>query len=184
MEELLDWLNEWEKLMDEKSKKLDEAKRKMNIIDHGWKKIDIPEWLEEWSTLTDYETIKKAIKENKVYNIDRLFWNDGKLLGHDGYYIQLGDGKEIGPFFNISKDGVEYRIQFKFDWERCILLLTCHDFNKYIVEPVHAQVTITFDQLFGVNPGVVQALVLAHVIRLIETIDRLKNDGKKDNRDC
>ena len=131
--------------------------------------------------------IREAIEKNKVYNIDRLFWNGGKLFGYDTYYETLlgciGDCDEkIGPFIKVMRNGEEYEILLKFDWERCFLSLTCKSFNPYIIEPVYAKVTVLFEQLFGVKDVVVKTLIDTEIEKLINTIERLRNDGKKDNR--
>ena len=186
-DELIGRLRRINEHLDAQNKMLDEAKWKMNIIDHGWKKIEKPEWLEEWSTLMDYETIKKAIKENKVYDIDRLFWNGGKLFGYDTYYEILlgclGDCDEkIGPFIKVMRNGEEYEILLKFDWEKCFLSLTCKSFNPYIFEPVGAEATVLFDTLFGVKDSVVKTLIDTEIEILLTNIEQLRNDGKKDNR--
>lgn len=131
--------------------------------------------------------IMEAIERNKVYNIDRLFWNGGKLFGYDTYYETLlgciGDCDEkIGPFIKVMRNGEEYEILLKFDWEKCFLSLTCNSFNPYIIEPVGAKATVLFDTLFGVEDSVVKLLIDTEIEKLINTIERLRNDGKKDNR--
>ena len=138
------------------------------------------EVMEEWRAKWQDATIKNAMKENKVYDIDRLFWNDGKLFGYDTTQSRIGPWS----IAKIEKGGHDYTIKFKFDWGRCELTLACDDFNAIIAEPIRAQVRIGFDMLFGVNPGVVKVLIKTEVERLIKEIERLKNDGKKDNRDC
>ena len=138
------------------------------------------EVMEEWRAKWQDATIKNAMKENKVYDIDRLFWNDGKLFGYDTTQSRIGPWS----IAKIEKGGHDYTIKFKFDWGRCELTLACDDFNAIIAEPIRAQVRIGFDMLFGVNPGVVKIMIKTEVERLIKEIERLKNDGKKDNRDC
>lgn len=232
------------KNIETQNEKLDEAKRKMDIIDHGWKwkKIDqpewfdneelmsvfsdewkermkqgkftlseeeaeIPDWLNGWKIKMDYwdnlkytgdtdcsnmtlkemsklfdekikewnfELIKKAEKEDKIYDIDRLFWDGGKLFGYDTRQSRIGPWS----FAKVEKDGCDYTIKFKFDWERCELILACDDFNATIAEPIRAQARIGFDMLFGVNPSVVKIMIKTEVERLIKEIERLKNDGK------
>ena len=59
--------------------------------------------------------IRNAIEENKVYDIDRLFWNGGKLFGYDTYYETLfgciGDCDEkIGPYIKATHNNEEYEI--------------------------------------------------------------------------
>lgn len=143
--------------------------------------------MDEWRIFWEYSTIKTAMKENKVYDIDRLFWNGGKLFGYDTYYNILlggicGCDEKIGPFIKVMRNGEEYEILLKFDWKKCFLSLTCNSFNPYIIEPVGAKATVLFDTLFGVKDSVVKTLMDAEIERLINTIERLRNDGKKDNR--
>lgn len=156
------------------------------------------EVMEEWRAKWQDATIKNAMEENKVYDIDRLFWNDGKLFGYDTYYIEFKnpDGelvKKFGPFTKIKRkvdsnkfmgltNEREYEVKFTFDWNLCALSLTCNSYNPYICEPVGAKETITFDTLFGVKPEVVKDLIDFEIYRLIKEIDKLINDGKKDNR--
>lgn len=147
------------------------------------KREELPDWLADWQARLDYIIIKNAQKQGKIYDIDRLFWNDGKLFGCDTFYKEIG-GFELGPYFSILKDDEEYDIEFHFDWERYILELSCRDFNPYIAEPVFARVSIAFEQLFGVNPGVAKVLIRTNAERLIKEIEILKNNDKKGNRDC
>ena len=167
---------------------------------------DIEKVLSEWHELLhkkwNYEIINQAREEGKVYDIDRLFWNDGKLFGYDTYYIDFrnSDGellKKFGPFTKIKRKVVsnsskfmgltieqeqEYEIKFNFDWNLCALSLTCNSYNPYIYEPVEVKKTITFDVLFGIKPEMVKDLIETEIDGLIKKIDRLINDGKKDNR--
>ena len=197
-EELIDRLRRINEHMNEQNKILDKANRKMNIIDHGWKKIDKPGWLEELRALAEYDTIKKTTKENRVYDIDRLFWNEGKLFGYDTHYIDYttrnGQKIKVGPCIEVKRkvnsdkliglvNEREYGIRFTFDWLACTLTLLCCAFNPYICEPVGTTRVITFDTLFGIKPELVKDLVETEIDCIIKEIDRLINDGKKDNRD-
>ena len=77
----------------------------------------IGEVMDEWKNLLDFETIKKAKKEGKIYGIDRLFWDGGKLFGYDTYFKNHTDydgvTKEIGPFTKIKTDNKEYEVLFR-----------------------------------------------------------------------
>ena len=230
------------KNIETQNEKLDEAKRKMDIIDHGWKwkKIDqpewfdneelmsvfsdewkermkqgkftlseeevvdeptseMPDWLKEWKGLIEQDTVKKAVQENKVYDIDRLFWNGWKLFGYDTYYIdyttQKGENIKVGPCIKVKRktdsnkfmgltNEREYEVKFTFDWNLCALSLLCSSFNPYICEPVASSTVIMFDMLFGVKPELVKDLIETEIDRLIKEIDKLIDDGKKGNRDC
>jgi hypothetical protein len=143
--------------------------------------------MEDWITLWEYTTIKKAMKEKKVYDIDRLFWNGGKLFGYDTYYETLlgciGDCDEkIGPYIKATRNNEEYEILLKFDWERCFLSLSCKSFNPYIIEPVYAKISVPFDMLFLLKEELVKEMIDNSIEKLLKNIERLKNDGKKDNR--
>ena len=198
-EELIGRLRRINEHMDEQNKILDEAKQKMNIIDHGWKKIDRPKWLEELKALAEYDTIKKATKENRVYDIDRLFWNNGKLFGYDTYYVEHklpnGNTLKAGPITTIKREVTSgklmglmnvrsYDIKFTFDWNMCALSLLCCSFNPYISAPTGTGSVITFDMLFGIKPELVKVLIDTEIEKLIKETDKMIDDGKKGNRDC
>lgn len=132
-------------------------------------------------------TKDKVIGKTKVYDIDRLFWDEGKLFGYDTYYNILlggicGCDEKIGPFIKVARNGEEYEILLKFDWEKCFLSLTCNSFNPYIIEPVGARISIPFDALFLIKEELVKELIDSNIEKLLTNIETLKNDGKKDNR--
>ena len=132
-------------------------------------------------------TKDKVMGKTKVYDIDRLFWNGGKLFGYDTYYETLLGGigdfdEKIGPYIKATHNNEEYEILLKFDWEKCLLSLSCKSFNRYIIEPVGAKISIPFDALFLIKEGLVKELIDDNIEKLLISIEKLKNDGKKDNR--
>ena len=182
-EELIEKLKCINRHMDEQNKKLDLISDRVDaMLGTKQKNQDNPKYTGniDLCERLDNLVIKNAEEQGKIYDIDRLFWNDGKLFGYDTTQSRIGPWS----IAKIEKGGHDYTIKFKFDWGRCELTLACDDFNAIIAEPIRAQVRIGFDMLFGVNPGVVKIMIKTEVERLIKEIERLKNDGKKDNRDC
>lgn len=162
--------------------------------------------MDEWHKLWDEEDrkmteqrIEAARKQGKIYDVDRLFWDGGKLFGYDTYYVdyKLPNGKTLkaGPLTTIKREITNgklmglvnvrsYDIKFTFDWNMRALSLLCCSFNPYTSEPTGIGLTITFDMLFGVKPEIVKVLIDTEIEKLIRETDKMIDDGKKDNRDC
>jgi hypothetical protein len=72
--------------------------------------------------------IKEAIEKNKVYDIDRLFWNGGKLFGCDIIDNDPLAAKAYGMSlyrldYHSKENGKNYLLEYEFDWKRCVLML-------------------------------------------------------------
>ena len=128
----------------------------------------------------------KVIGKNKVYDIDRLFWNGGKLFGHEVRYRQYfekgGYIRETGPYINAKHGGRDYDILVCFNWGSNCVELSCNAYNPYICEPVYAKVIVPFNVLFLIKEELVKEVVDSNIETLLKSIETLKNDGKKDNR--
>ena len=70
-----------------------------NFLDE-WHKL----WDEEDRKMTEQQ-IEAARKQGKIYDIDRLFWNGGKLFGQDIYY---NPKNEKIPCFDVIKNNHQY----------------------------------------------------------------------------
>lgn len=224
---LIERLRNIGKNIDEQNKKLDEANKKLDTISQPewfndifsdeWKErmkqgkftlseeelvneptSEMPDWLKERKGLIEQDTVKKAVQENKVYDIDRLFWNGWKLFGYDTYYIdyttQKGENIKVGPCIKVKRktdsnkfmgyvNEREYEIKFTFNWNLRTLSLTCCAFNPYIYEPVGTGSVIAFDALFGIRSELVKLLIESELEKLINQIEKMINDGKEGNRD-
>ena len=150
---------------------------------------ELPDWLHEWKIRMDYSVIKNAEKEGKVYDIDRLFWDDGKLFGYDTYFKDFtdydGQTRQSGPWVKIKTDNKEYEILFRWDWDRCCLIIQARTEINTILRkvPLGAQRQIGFDMLFGVNPGVVKIMIHKAVTELITYFKSKEgNDDKEGDR--
>ena len=139
-----------------------------------------PDETEEHNRTWEYLVIKNAEKEGKIYDIDRLFWNDGKLFGYDAAPTKDG----AGAIVKIVKDEQPYTISFRFDWEQCCLLIQCMGMNMETDMPFGARRLIDFGMLFGIKEEVVQSMVLHAVEEMMIIIKKMIDDGKKGNRDC
>lgn len=145
--------------------------------------------LSDWFKLVEEETIRQAMKENKVYDIDRLFWNGGKLFGYDTYFKKVidydGKEKESGPWTSIKDGNKDYEVRFSWNWECCFLDIKGKtEINTPSGKiPVGAQRRISFDTLFGVKPEIVKIMVEKSIDELITYFKSKEgNNDKKDNR--
>ena len=132
---------------------------------------------------------KNAEKEGKIYDIDRLFWDGGKLFGYDTYFKDRveydGEKKQYGPFTKIETGDKEYEMLFRWDWDRCCLVIHARtEINTILGKvPLRAQRQIGFDMLFGVNPGVVKIMIHKAVTELITYFKSKEgNDDKEGDR--
>ena len=117
--------------------------------------------------------IREAIEKNQIYDIDRLFWNGGKLFGCDTYFKKVidydGKERESGPWISIKDGNKNYEVRFSWDWECCFLAIV----GKTEIStplgkvPLVAQRQISFDMLFGVKPGIVKLMVEKSIDELI-----------------
>ena len=137
----------------------------------------------------EYLVIKNAEKEGKIYDIDRLFWDGGKLFGYDTYFKTRveydGEKKQYGPFTKIKTDNKEYEVLFCWEWDRCCLVIQARtEINAILGKvPLGAQRQIGFDMLFGVNPGVVKIMIHKAVTELITYFKSKEgNDDKEGDR--
>lgn len=180
MKTVEDAMNEWIKRWEES--------RQKRWDDNGWHKEDdlgaelnVDYWDNpkytgnmDWCKRLDNLIIKNAETEGKIYDIDRLFWDDGKLFGYDTYFKNRidcdGATKDIGPFTKIKADNKEYEVLFCWEWDHCCLVIHARpmeSINTLRKVPLGAQREIGFDMLFGVNPGVVKIMIHKAVTELI-----------------
>ena len=137
----------------------------------------------------EYLVIKDAEKEGKIYDIDRLFWDGGKLFGYDTYFKSMieydGEKKQYGPFTKIKTDNKEYEVLFHWEWDNCCLVIHARtEINTMLGKvPLGAQREIGFDMLFGVKPEVVKIMIHEAVNELITYFKNKEgNDDKEGNR--
>ena len=154
-----------------------------NFLDE-WHKL----WDEEDRKMTEQQ-IEAARKQGKIYDIDRLFWDGGKLFGYDTYFKNHidydGVTKEVGSFTKIKTDNKEYEVLFRWEWDRCCLVIHARtEINTILGKvPLSAQRCIDFGMLFGVKPEVVKIMIHKAVTELITYFKSKEgNDDKKDNR--
>ena len=117
------------------------------------------------------------MKEKKVYDIDRLFWNGGKLFGYDIYYNPVDDRI---PCFDIIKNSHHYVFSILWNWEKCHLVLCCFTIVRGV--PYRARTQIEYDILFSLKCGLVKTMMNAEIEKLINAIEQLIYNDKKDNR--
>ena len=152
MEELPDWINGWKSLMDEENKRMMESDNEI--------------------------IIECSRRKGKIYDIDRLFWNNGKLFGYDTYFKDKidFDGKieQYGPYTKIKTDDGEYEIFFDWDWEYGFLRIVARAKNNTPlgIVPFVAQKYITFDLLFGIKPYMVGKTIETTIDELITEFKR------------
>ena len=149
-------------------------------------------FLDDWKKLWEEEDRKMRMeKEGKIYDIDRLFWDGGKLFGYDTYFKDFtdydGQTRQSGPWVKIKTEDKEYEVIFRWDWEHCFLVIQGRTEIKTPLGeiPLGAQREIGFDMLFGVNPGVVKIMIHKAVNELITYFKSKEgNNDKEGNRDC
>ena len=128
-------------------------------------------------TFWEYLVIKNAMKEGKVYDIDR-FW-DGKTL----FNCPLAPSEESGNppllLYRSERRNKYYLINYEFDWINCLLRLI---YVKYDKKPYRAQMSIVFDELFGVKEEVVQDLFKGAAERIITEVEKMIENDKEGNR--
>lgn len=137
-------------------------------------------WENGWKKQWEADTIENAREEGKIYDIDRLFWNGGKLFGYDAAPTKDG----VGSIVKIVKDEQPYTISFRFDWVACCLLIQCLSMNEETNIPVGARRQIGFDMLFGVKSEIVKPMIERAIEEMMITIKKMIDDDKKGNRDC
>ena len=124
--------------------------------------------------------IKEAIEKNKVYNIDRLFWNGGKLFGYDTYFKKVidydGKERESGPWTSIKDGNKNYEVCFSWDWNCCFLVIVGKtEINTPLGKvPLKVQRQISFDMLFGVKPEIVKVMIEKSIDEIITYIKSKK----------
>lgn len=118
--------------------------------------------------------IREAIEKNQVYDIDRLFWNGGKLFGYDIYYNPADDRI---PCFDVIKNNHHYVFSILWNWEKCHLVLCCFTIVKAI--PYRARREIGFDTMFSLKDGLLQNLIGTEIENLIREVEKLIEDDKK-----
>ena len=145
--------------------------------------------LSDWFKLVEEETISQAMEENKVYDIDRLFWNGGKLFGYDTYFKKMidynGEERESGPWTSIKDGNKDYEVRFSWDWEFCFLdIVGKSEINTPLEKvPLTASKRIYFDMLFGVKPEITKLIVEKSIDEIITYFKSKEgNNDKKDNR--
>jgi hypothetical protein len=99
-------------------------------------------FLDEWHKLWDEEDrkmteqrIEAARKQGKIYDIDRLFWDGGKLFGYDTYFKTRveydGEKKQYGPFTKIKTDNKEYEVLDVYNRYRELIKRYADKFNPF-----------------------------------------------------
>ena len=146
--------------------------------------------LREWRKLWEYETIKKAMKENKVIDLDTIF-KDGKLFGYDTYFKKStdwdGEEREYGPFTSIKDGDKDYEVRFCWNWEeRFLEIIGTSEINTPLgIVPLAAQRQISFDMLFGVKSGIVKLIIEKSIDELITYFKSKEGDNdNQGNRYC
>jgi hypothetical protein len=130
--------------------------------------------------------IREAIEENKVYDIDRLFWNGGKLFGCDVIQNDPLETKAYGMSlyrldYHSKENGKNYLLEYEFDWKRCALMLSYFKYGPN-AKPYKARIELNFHTLFDVKFGMEQ-MVFEHAAEsVIREVEKLIDDDKKDNR--
>lgn len=113
------------------------------------------------------------MEENKVYDIDRLFWNGGKLFGYDTYFKKVidydGEEREYGPWISIKDGNKIYEVCFLWDWNFCFLVIVGKtEINTPLGKvPLKVQRQISFDMLFGVKPEIVKVMIEKSIDEII-----------------
>ena len=129
--------------------------------------------------------IKEAIEKNKVYDIDRLFWNGGKLFGCDIIHNDPLETKAYGMSlyrldYHSKENGKNYLLEYEFDWKRCVLMLSYLKYGPN-AKPYKARNELDFHTLFDVKPGMEQVVFEHAAESVIREVEKLIDDDKNRN---
>jgi hypothetical protein len=112
-----------------------------------------------------------------IIDLDNIY-KDGKLFGQDIYF---NPENENIPCFDIIKNNHQYIFSILWNWENCHLVLCCFTIVRGV--PYRARTQIGYDTLFSLKGGLVKTIMNAEIEKLINTIEQLIYNDKKDNRD-
>lgn len=143
----------------------------------------VSDFIEDWITLWEYTTIKKAMKEHRVIDLDSIY-KDGKLFGRNIICNLICEDETQIPQFKLDyyreEDGKHYILDYNFDWKYESFILSYIKFENGI--QYKARIQINFHMLFSVKPGIEQMVFERAAESVIREVEKLIDDDKKDNR--
>ena len=141
----------------------------------------VKKWKQELSWQERWDANEWKPKPKMVIDLDNIY-KDGKLFGCDIICNLIG--KDEIPLFKLDYyregDGKHYILDYKFDWEYGVFILSYIKFENG--KPYKARIQINFDMLFEVKTGLEQIVFKRAAESLIREVEKLINDDKENNR--
>ena len=112
-----------------------------------------------------------------IIDLDNIFKN-GKLFGCN-IICNLISENEIPQFkldYYREEDGKHYILDYNFDWEYELFILTYIKFENGT--PYKARIQINFHMLFSVKPGIEQVVFKRAAESIIREVEKLIEDDK------
>ena len=114
-----------------------------------------------------------------IIDLDKIF-KDGKLFGCDIICNLICKDETQIPQFKLDyyreEDGKHYILDYNFDWEYELFILTYIKFENGT--PYKARIQINFHMLFSVKPGIEQVVFKRAAESIIREVEKLIEDDK------